>query len=147
MFQRQHAKVVRVEISIGADDSERTIDEFIDDIQAVLGQGTKVHANYVTVQGGYYLIDGKVCLPADYDPQEKDRKPGTYPPIWAGGPSEAERAKPTFQAPKEEAPREFVRVRPTQARRDPITGVKPRKPRSDKGVAKGPRNVPEAKAS
>lgn len=39
-------------------------------------------ANFTSV-GAYYLVDGKVCLVQDFDPETMDRKPGTYPPSWA----------------------------------------------------------------
>lgn len=85
-YATQHAKVLRFELSIGKDDADRTIEEFETDIRDALGKinGTSIHN--ITAQGGHYLIDGKVCLPADYDPATKNRKPGTYPPPWAGGP-------------------------------------------------------------
>lgn len=38
--------------------------------------------NFTSV-GGYYLVDGKVCLVQDFDPEAMDRKPGTLPPSWA----------------------------------------------------------------
>lgn len=143
MFENQHAKVIRLEVSVGKNDADRTLDELLDAVRAAL-KAAPVAAHNITVQGSYYIIDGKVCLPDDYDHDQRDRKPGTYPPTWAGGPTVQEKAAATFV---EDKPREFV---PVQAdphkRRDPITGVKPRKPRSDKGVKKGPR-VPLSKAS
>jgi len=85
-YSTQHAKVLRFELSIGKNDDARTLERFEQDIRAALAkiEGEPIHN--VTLQGGYYIIDGKVCLPADYDPATKNRKPGTYPPSWAGGP-------------------------------------------------------------
>lgn len=44
-------------------------------------------AEYPTAQftptGGYYLIDGKVCRPQDFDSETMDRKPDTFPPLWS----------------------------------------------------------------
>ena len=37
---------------------------------------------------GYYLVNGRVCLPDDYDPATRDFKPGTHPPLWAMSPDE-----------------------------------------------------------
>lgn len=133
-FQNQHAKVIRIEISVGNDDSNRTLEQFEQDVRKAL---VKARAKSVTLQGGYYIIDGKVCLSADYDPEEQDRKPGTYPPVWAGGPSEQERKSPYQTQAEDDSPREFVRVKPTKSnQRDPKTG---RRYRSDRGVKRGPR--------
>lgn len=46
----------------------------------------------ITPTGGYYLIDGKVCLVQDYDPVAMDRKPGTFPPSWAAQGDEKKQA-------------------------------------------------------
>jgi hypothetical protein len=46
----------------------------------------------VTPTGGYYLIDGVVCLVADFDPETMDRKPGTLPPSWSLGPGDEKKA-------------------------------------------------------
>lgn len=142
-YEKQHAKVTRFEISIGKDDDERSLEEFINAIRAALAGGD-VNAHNVTLQGSYYIIDGKVCLEQDYDPATKNRKPGTYPPVWAGGPDPKKSqlyAVPDATDDEEEEEREFVLPERTVPRRDPVTGMKPRKPRSDKGVKKGPRKA------
>lgn len=36
-----------------------------------------------TPTGGYYILDGKVCRPGDFDRETMDRKPGTFPPLWS----------------------------------------------------------------
>lgn len=140
-YQKQHAKVLRFEISIGAEDDSRTLEEFEADIREALVNGMRGEpVHNVTLQGGYYIIDGKVCLPTDYDPATKNRKPGTFPPVWAGGPDpKKSHLQLVTDDTDDEGEREFVRVQPTIPRRDPLTGAKPRKPRSDRGVKKGPR--------
>jgi hypothetical protein len=145
-YQSQHAKVLRFEISIGADDDDRTLEQFEADIRDALVDGMKGNPiHYATLQGGYYLIDGKVCLTADYDPATKNRKPGTFPPVWAGGPDP--KKKPQLyqvdDTDDDDGPREFVRVKPTISNvRDPRTG---RRIRKDKGVKRGPRTEPADK--
>jgi hypothetical protein len=137
-YTKQHAKVARFEISVGADDDDRTLDTFIEHIKAALGV-EPVSAHNVTYQGGYYLIDGKVCLEQDYDPATKNRKPGTFPPVWAGGPDPKKQQLTLVTDDDDEddsESREFVRVKPTINRRDPLTG---RRARKDKGVKRGPR--------
>lgn len=137
-YKTQHAKVVRMEISIGKEhgEDERTVEAFIDSIREALTSNPEVGAHNVTVNGAYYILDGKVCLPADYDPAQKDRKPGTYPPSWAGGP-EPSKTK-AVEVVEDDAPREFVRVKPTKSNERGPSG---RRVRSDKGVKKGPRTV------
>lgn len=139
-YEKQHAKVLRFELTVGADDSDRTIEQFEADIRAALTQinGTPIHNT--TLQGGYYIIDGKVCLTQDYDPTTKNRIPGTFPPVWAGGPDPK---KPAPLYVDDDTPRDFVRVKPTIQRRDPLTG---RRARKDKGVKRGPRNPVSAEA-
>jgi hypothetical protein len=109
-YKQQHAKVLRFEISVGKDDDATTIEQFEFLIREALeqsqAQGVLRYHN-VTLQGGYYIIDGKVCLPGDYDPVSRNRKPGTYPPSWAGGPTKGrekdwlqEHAAPVVAAPE-----------------------------------------------
>lgn len=160
-YERQHAKVLRFEISVGANDDEHTIHSFEDAVRDALtyarDHGASVFVSgadelrfhNLTVLGGHYIIDGKVCLPQDYDPVTKNRKPGTFPPQWAGGPdpkkagSIAAHVAEQADEPEEEKPHEFVRVQPTRSsERDPRTG---RRVRSDKGVPRGPRTVPADK--
>lgn len=149
-YQKQHAKVVRFEVSIGADDDERLLSEFIDAIRDAL-KAAPVNANHATYQGGYYIIDGKVCLEQDYDPATKNRKPGTFPPQWAGGPdpkkNQPYQPEPVTDDTDDDGKRGWVRVESTQPRRDPITGLKPRKPRSDKGMKKGARKTADDKVN
>lgn len=82
-----HAKVIHVLVSIGTEDRNRTHEKMVADIQKKLGlvpYGEKgLHGS---VTGGYYILDGKVCLPGDYDPKTGTFKPGAVPPSWAGGP-------------------------------------------------------------
>lgn len=147
-YKTQHAKVLRIEVSIGQNDDDRTLEQFEADCKRLLRtdpgpQGLPPHN--ITTLGGYYLIDGKVCMPDDYDPATKNRKPGTYPPRWAGGPDPSKQQHPTDDDVTDDtdnnAEQAFVRVAPTKPRRDPLTGVKPRKERSDKGVRKGTRKT------
>lgn len=78
---------LKVEITIwvdaGADDG-RSIEQFRDDVkQALTDPDGVVRAKRVTNTGGYYLVNGKVCLPDDYDPKTRGFKPGAHPPLWA----------------------------------------------------------------
>ena len=153
-YTKQHAKVMRFEISVGADDDEHTIEFFEEGVRRALANAADDDRNEftfhnLTVMGGYYIIDGKVCLPQDYDPATKNRKPGTFPPMWAGGPDPKKQQLPASSTEEtednDEQPREFVRVKPTIRQRDPVTG---RRVRKDKGVKRGPRKVSdEAKAA
>lgn len=83
------AKVVEMQITIiidasaGAGDT-RTYEEFRDDIKAALtDQNGSVRAKRVTNSGGYYLVNGRVCMPGDYDETTRDFKKGAHPPLWA----------------------------------------------------------------
>lgn len=145
-YQTQHAKVVRLEVSIGKDlgEDERVIEDFIEAIRQALTTNPEVGAHNVTVQGAYYILDGKVCRPDDYDPETKNRKPGTYPPPWAGGPTEARPSLVAVEA-EDDGPREFVRVPPTRTNERHADG---RRVRRDKGVKRGPKaKPPEREAS
>lgn len=150
-YKTQHAKVLRVEVSIGKEygEDERTIEEFEAAVKEALFHNPEVGAHNVCTQGAYYIIDGKVCMPKDYDPATKNRKPGTFPPMWAGGPDPKKQqpftAADVTDDTDDDSEREFVRIQSTKPRRDPVTGVKPRKPRSDKGMKKGPRKTTEDK--
>lgn len=151
-YQQQHAKVLRFEISVSKEDDATTIEQWETYLRAVIQEANDdsgrpfTFKNFVT-SAGYYIIDGKVCMPQDYDPMTRNRKPGTFPPLWAGGPNEQERKsllKSAQTAPAaievdEPEEQEFVAVRSSLPRRDPITGHRPRKPRSDKGSKKGAR--------
>jgi hypothetical protein len=80
-----HAKHLSLMVTAGTEDRDRTIEEFYAEVQAAIS--TIARAKRVTLASHYYILDGKVCLPADYDPGTQDRKPGTHPPSWAGGPA------------------------------------------------------------
>lgn len=85
-----HAKVVLLMVSVGKEDAGRSYEDFVRDVKlALLADGHGVKA--VTETGGYYIINGRVCMPADYDPGTHDFKPGAEPPQWAGGPSKTQR--------------------------------------------------------
>ncbi len=94
---KMHAKVVQVTLSVGADDRDRLYDEFVEFLKEKIGPveyGEYIEGKYerkpgihMTVTGGYYILDGKVCRPEDYDESTQNFKPGTHPPSWAGGPS------------------------------------------------------------
>lgn len=148
-YKTQHAKVVFVEVSIGNDHGEddRTIERFQDAIRQALTSDPEVGARHVTFQRAYYIIDGHVCLPSDYDPETKDRKPGTHPPVWAGGPTKAQLESPlanvasTGDDDAEEEPQAFVRVKPTRTTERHPNG---RRIRSDKGATRGSRSKEKA---
>jgi hypothetical protein len=155
-YKTQHAKVLRFEISVGKDDDGKTLEQFEEDLREALAyardHGASVYTDAsrslnfhnLTTQGAYYIIDGKVCLPKDYNPATKNRKPGTFAPMWAGGPDPKKVQLPIALAvtddeedgDTDDVKREFVMVKPTIQPRDPVTG---RRPRKDKGVKRGPR--------
>jgi hypothetical protein len=135
----QHAKVVQVMVSVGIDDRDRDIETFEEAVRtALLSNG--VDAKNVTLAGSYYILNGKVCLTADYDSATQDSRPGTYPPVWAGGPSEQEKKSLTKQTAlddeTEDSTTEFVRVAPTKSNERLPNG---RRRRSDHGVPRGPK--------
>lgn len=90
------AKVINLTISVGDDDSDRSVPEFVEAVKEAL-MGGKVNAKNVTVTGQHYLImkegSGKMCRVPDYDPDTRDFRPGTFPPSWAGGGPESIRAE------------------------------------------------------
>ena len=95
----QHAKVVTFVVTQGSDDRDRTIEQFIEDVRACLdGANVKRY----TSLSSYYILDGKVCLTADYDPETQARIPGTVPPQWAGGPTDAEKREAARKVANEE---------------------------------------------
>lgn len=139
-WEKQHAKVIRFEMSSGADDANRTLEEFEQDIRDNLALVTNL--NHATVQGGYYIVDGKVCLAKDYDENTQNFKPGTTSPQWAGGPPPpaAEKVDHSVEA----AAPTYERVEGfKKPERDPLTG---RKIRADKGKPRGPRKPKEPDA-
>lgn len=83
-----HAKVASIIVSIGTDDRKRNHADFVAELLKRLKPvpyGQK--GIHVTVTGGYYILDGKVCLPTEYDEKKGTFKKGSTPPSWAGGPS------------------------------------------------------------
>ncbi|MFE9742923.1 hypothetical protein [Streptomyces sp. NPDC006477] len=78
---------VKVELTIWVDsgaDDPRSIEELREDVKkALTDPNGLVRAKRVTNTGGYYLVNGKVCLPDDYDPETRGFKPGAHPPMWA----------------------------------------------------------------
>lgn len=79
---------VTIMVALGKGDP-RSIEQVREDIKDDLKNG-KTQAKLVTNLGGYYLVDGKVCLPDDYDPNTRGFKPGAHPPLWAMAPDERE---------------------------------------------------------
>lgn len=79
---------VTIMVALGTGDP-RSIEQVREDIREDLKNG-KTQAKLVTNMGGYYLVDGRVCLPDDYDPATRGFKPGAHPPLWAMGPDERE---------------------------------------------------------
>jgi hypothetical protein len=79
---KQHSKTLVFMFSVGNEDRKRNLATFEADIKKALeGAG----ARHVTRTGGYYIIDGKVCLEQDYDEKTENYKPGKSAPPWAGG--------------------------------------------------------------
>lgn len=77
------SKSISLVLSFGPEDG-RSIEDAISDLRKLMAEhGTKL----VTVTTNYYLVDGKVCDPKDYDLKTKDFKPGAHQPAWAGGPT------------------------------------------------------------
>lgn len=93
-----HAKHLTLMVTAGTEDRDRTIEEFYAEVQAAIL--TIANVKRITLSSNYYILDGKVCLPRDYDAETQDRKPGTFPPPWAGGPA-PQRVK--SEEPKEES--------------------------------------------
>lgn len=79
---------VTIMVALGTGDP-RSIEQVREDIKDDLKNG-KTQAKLVTNLGGYYLVDGRVCLPDDYDPKTRGFKPGAHPPLWAMAPDERE---------------------------------------------------------
>lgn len=118
-----HAKHIDVMVSVGTDDRERTIEDFKRDVDRALREVARAHN--VVITRPYYILDGKVCLPEDYDSVTQSFKKGATPPAWAGGPTESEkRAKQRDQERYEAALATEVPVR--------------RRVRSDKGTTPTP---------
>jgi hypothetical protein len=87
-----HAKVVTIMFSVGTEDRNRSFEDFVEDIQKKIGvvprvkNGKRAPGIHATATGGYYILDGKVCRPEDYDKKKGTFKKGAVPPTWAGGP-------------------------------------------------------------
>lgn len=69
-------------ISNGEDYRDESLEEMIDKFREFCRTTWTGHHN-LTVVGSYYIIDGKVCRPEDFDRETMDRKPGTFPPSWS----------------------------------------------------------------
>lgn len=81
------SKVLSLHISIGDSDRDRDMEEFLKDIEKRLGVVPYGQDGvHLTQMGSYYLLDGLVCLPHDFDSKAKTFKEGATPPSWAGGP-------------------------------------------------------------
>ncbi len=87
-------KVVSLLISVGDEDRERDMDEFVAELTAAVkkcgGGMPKGEIRNVTKTQEYYIVDGKVCLRQSFDLITKDFKEGHFPPAWAGGPTDKE---------------------------------------------------------
>jgi hypothetical protein len=82
-----HAKSVSLIVSIGTSDRNRTHEKFVEEILKRLKPVPRGEEGlHVSITGGHYILDGKVCLPDDYDPKTQNFKAGAVPPVWAGGP-------------------------------------------------------------
>lgn len=89
------AKVVSLQISIGDHDRKRNMEDFVAYINKMLKAvpyGTDgLHAS---VMSSYYIVDGKVCTPQDFDEDKQNFADTKVPPSWAGGPTPRSVAKP-----------------------------------------------------
>jgi hypothetical protein len=74
-----YAKNLTALIGQGTEDMEITVQELKD----IISEALEGKVKRVTFASGYYILDGEVCLEADYDEETKTRKPGTLPPEWA----------------------------------------------------------------
>jgi hypothetical protein len=81
VVQKQIQFQVNLLVSNGNTYRSETLEEFTDAFR-VFAKERWPTANF-TPTGGYYLIDGKVCRPEDFDRETMDRKPGTHPPSWS----------------------------------------------------------------
>jgi hypothetical protein len=101
VVKKMVAKHAQVEARIGFISSngeayrEESLEDFIEKFREFAKETWPERHNF-TVVGSYYIVDGKVCLPQDFDRETMDRKPGTYPPSWSlsgEDKKEAERAE------------------------------------------------------
>ena len=96
-----HAKHFTIIITAGTEDRDRTFEEMQNDLAAAINGVPGVKR---VIPSGYYILDGKVCLPDDYDPETQNFKPGSHPPAWAGGPvrrEEKPKGDPIGRSPAE----------------------------------------------
>lgn len=90
------SKVVSLHFSVGDEDRVNTIEQMVKSIMALLKPAPYGKPGlHVTQTGAYYILDGVVCLPADYDSQKQQMLDGHFPPPWAGGPSPQHKATKT----------------------------------------------------
>lgn len=107
------AKNLTVIVSVGNVDRDHTVEE----LQAAIRKAIPAKFN-LTFASAHYVIDGKVCLPRDYDPAAQDFKPGAVPPPWAGGPKTVDVvAAPSTAETKPLSPREALGLVPAPTRR------------------------------
>jgi hypothetical protein len=78
-----HAKNMTLVVSVG--DKDR--DKLIEAMQDAVKKAVEKLGYSASLMSSYYILDGKVCLPKDYDPATQNFKPGAVPPPWAGGPT------------------------------------------------------------
>lgn len=113
--QWPHAKVVLLMVSVGGDDVDRSYEEFVIDIKRALDGVAKS----ATETGGYYIVNGKVCLPGDYDPGTRGFKPGATPPQWAGGPAKATTSQASRETDREAVSADIAPRRRPAKKADP----------------------------
>lgn len=118
-----HAKQVSLIISVGTEDRDRDFEKFVEDVIKAIQTSKTANVKRVVQGGGHYILDGKVCLPADYDPTTQNFLPGKTPPPWAGGPAPkniVEKTDPQTEArrylPREEAERRIAAGRAKNAK-------------------------------
>lgn len=93
-----HSKNVSLMVSVGKDDRDRNIEDFVSDLRELLGAVPYGQDGiHLTVARSYYVVDGQVCLPEDYDEETQNFKPGTGPPPWAGGDKTPQNLSPSKQ--------------------------------------------------
>jgi len=89
------AKVVSFHFSVGNEDRGRTMEKFIADILKMVKPTPYGKPGlHATKMSEYYILDGVVCLPPDYDEKNQRMKPGHFPPAWAGGPPPVHKSPP-----------------------------------------------------
>jgi hypothetical protein len=110
------AKSMSIIVSVGNDDRDRSLEDFITAVKEALQNSKKVQGKgrgaRVTPTVSYYIVDGKVCLSVDYDKKRQNFKKGSTPPAWAGGPSptrvvSALAGRPQAPEPRTRSAKEF----------------------------------------